>query len=164
MTAFTASATAGRPITQTRRRSMWVVTDSITLAWRNMLAVVRNPQLLVVDTTTPIMFALLFAFVFGGAIKTPGIDYVTFLMPGIFVQTVVFGGTGTAIGLAEDLEKGIIDRFRSLPTAPSAVLIGRTSADLLPNAYTVAAMTVVASSSASASPAASWSSPSPSPS
>ena len=105
-----------RPRTpQDRRSTSWIVTDSITIAWRNMLAVVRNPQLLVVDTITPIMFVLLFAFVFGGAIKTPGIDYVTFLMPGIFVQTVVFGGTGTAIGLAEDLQKGIIDRFRSLP-------------------------------------------------
>ena len=143
MTAVTASATAGRPIPQSRRRPMWIVTDSITLAWRNMLAVVRNPQLLVVDTITPIMFVLLFAFVFGGVIKTPGIDYVTFLMPGIFVQTVVFGGTGTAIGLAEDLQKGIIDRFRSLPMAPSGVLIGRTFADLLRNAYTVVVMTVV---------------------
>ena len=143
MTALTTPAVAGRPIPQSRRRPMWIVTDSITLAWRNMLAVVRNPQLLVVDTITPIMFVLLFAFVFGGAIKTPGIDYVTFLMPGIFVQTVVFGGTGTAIGLAEDMQKGIIDRFRSLPMAPSGVLIGRTFADLLRNAYTVAVMTLV---------------------
>ena len=117
MTALTAPATAGRPIPQIRRRPSWIVTDSITLAWRNMLAVVRNPQLLVVDTITPIMFVLLFAF--------------------------VFGGTGTAIGLAEDLQKGIIDRFRSLPMAPSGVLIGRTFADLLRNAYTVAVMTVV---------------------
>ena len=130
-------------ITPARRSARWIVTDSITIAWRNMLAVVRNPQLLVVDTITPIMFVLLFAFVFGGAIQTPGISYVTFLMPGIFVQTVVFGGTGTAVGLAEDLQKGIIDRFRSLPMAPSAVLIGRTFADLIRNAYTVVIMTVV---------------------
>jgi ABC-2 type transport system permease protein/oleandomycin transport system permease protein len=125
------------------RSPVWIVTDSLTIAWRNMLAVIRNPQLLVVDTITPIMFVLLFAVVFGGAIQTPGIDYVTFLMPGIFVQTVVFGGTGTAVGLAEDLQKGIIDRFRSLPMAPSAVLIGKTAADLLRNAYTVLVMTVV---------------------
>ena len=72
-----------------------------------MLAVVRNPQLLVIDTITPIMFVLLFAFVFGGAINVPGGSYVTFLMPGIFVQTVVFGGTNTAVGLAEDLQKGV---------------------------------------------------------
>jgi ABC transporter DrrB family efflux protein len=133
-----------RPAAPAGRRSpLWVVSDSITIAWRNMLAVVRNPQLLVVDTITPIMFVLLFAFVFGGAIQTPGVSYVTFLMPGIFVQTVVFGGTGTAIGLAEDLQKGIIDRFRSLPMAPSGVLIGRTFADLIRNAYTVMIMTVV---------------------
>ena len=96
-----------------------------------------------VDTITPIMFVLLFAFVFGGAIQTPGVSYITFLMPGIFVQTVVFGGTGTAVGLAEDLQKGIIDRFRSLPMAPSGVLIGRTFADLIRNAYTVLIMTGV---------------------
>src|SRR5450759_5471414 len=143
MTAFSASTTAVRLAPQSRRRPTWIVSDSITVAGRNMLAVGRNPQLLVVDTITPIMFVLLFAFVFGGAIKTPGIDYVTYLMPGIFVQTVVFGGTGTAIGLAEDLQKGIIDRFRSLPMAPSGVLIGRTFADLLRNTYTVAVMTVV---------------------
>jgi ABC-2 type transport system permease protein len=126
-----------------RRSARWILTDSVTIAWRNMLAVVRNPQLLVVDTITPIMFVLLFAFVFGGAIQTPGVSYITFLMPGIFVQTVVFGGTGTAVGLAEDLQKGIIDRFRSLPMAPSGVLIGRTFADLIRNAYTVVIMTGV---------------------
>lgn len=142
MTAITAAATR-QPAKTVRRSPLWVVTDSITIAWRNMLAVVRNPQLLVVDTITPIMFVLLFAFVFGGAIQTPGVSYITFLMPGIFVQTVVFGGTSTAVGLAEDLQKGIIDRFRSLPMAPSAVLIGKTFADLLRNAYTVLVMTAV---------------------
>ena len=145
MTATTASiASAGRGSARRVRRSpTWILSDSITIAWRNMLAVVRNPQLLVVDTITPIMFVLLFAFVFGGAIQTPGVSYITFLMPGIFVQTVVFGGTSTAVGLAEDLQKGIIDRFRSLPMAPSAVLIGKTFADLLRNAYTVLVMTLV---------------------
>jgi ABC-2 type transport system permease protein len=138
---MTTSARTGTRVV--RRRPQWVLSDSITIAWRTLLAVVRNPQLLVVDTATPIMFVLLFAFVFGGAIKTPGVPYITFLMPGIFVQTVVFGGTGTAIGLAEDLQRGIVDRFRSLPMAPSGVLIGRTLADLLRNAYTVAIMTVV---------------------
>jgi ABC-2 type transport system permease protein len=131
------------PRANARRSPSWIVSDSITLGWRNMLAVVRNPQLLVIDTITPIMFVLLFAFVFGGAISTPGMDYVTFLMPGIFVQTVVFGGSSTAIGLAEDMQKGIIDRFRSLPMAPSGVLIGRTFADLLRNGYTVVVMTIV---------------------
>jgi ABC-2 type transport system permease protein len=142
MNAATLSS-AGAAARGRRRPRRWVVSDSITIAWRTVLAVVRNPQLLVVDTATPIMFVLLFAFVFGGAIQTPGVTYVTYLMPGIFVQTVVFGGTGTAIGLAEDLQRGIVDRFRSLPMAPSAVLIGRTLADLLRNAYTVAVMTVV---------------------
>jgi ABC-2 type transport system permease protein/oleandomycin transport system permease protein len=142
MTATVATA-ARREVPNVRRSPLWILTDSITIAWRWMLAVVRNPQLLVVDTITPIMFVLLFAVVFGGAIETPGISYITFLMPGIFVQTVVFGGTSTAVGLAEDMQKGIIDRFRSLPMAPSAVLIGKTFADLLRNAYTVMVMTVV---------------------
>jgi ABC-2 type transport system permease protein/oleandomycin transport system permease protein len=142
MTATVATA-AGREVPNVRRSPLWILTDSVTIAWRWMLAVVRNPQLLVVDTITPIMFVLLFAVVFGGAIETPGISYITFLMPGIFVQTVVFGGTSTAVGLAEDMQKGIIDRFRSLPMAPSAVLIGKTFADLLRNAYTVIVMTVV---------------------
>jgi len=141
--AVTTPTPAGAIAPVARRSPAWIVSDSITIAWRTMLAVVRNPQLLLVDTITPIMFVLLFAVVFGGAIQTPGIDYVTFLMPGIFVQTVVFGGTGTAIGIAEDLQKGIVDRFRSLPMAPSGVLIGRTFADLLRNAYTVLVMTVV---------------------
>jgi ABC transporter DrrB family efflux protein len=130
------------PVTLVRRPS-WIVTDAFTITWRNLLQVVRNPQLAVIDTITPIMFVLLFAFVFGGAIQVPGGDYVTFLMPGIFVQTVVFGATGTAIGLAEDLQKGIIDRFRSLPMAPSAVLIGRTFSDALRNLYTVLVMTAI---------------------
>jgi ABC transporter DrrB family efflux protein len=143
MSATATPAVVRRAMPATRRSPLWIVTDSFTIAWRNMLAVVRNPQLLVVDTITPIMFVLLFAFVFGGAIQTPGVSYVTFLMPGIFVQTVVFGGTSTAVGLAEDLQKGIIDRFRSLPMAPSAVLIGKTFADLLRNAYTVLVMTIV---------------------
>jgi ABC-2 type transport system permease protein/oleandomycin transport system permease protein len=89
------------------------------------------------------MFVLLFAFVFGGAIRVPGGNYIAYLMPGIFVQTVVFGATGTAVGLAEDMQKGLVDRFRSLPMAPSAVLIGRTFSDALRNLYTVLVMTVV---------------------
>jgi ABC-2 type transport system permease protein len=127
----------------TRRRLRWILTDTLAVTERNLRAVLRNPQLLVVDTITPVMFVLLFAFVFGGAISTPGIDYVTFLMPGIFVQTVVFGATSTAVGLAEDMQKGIIDRFRSLPMAPSAVVLGHTAAAGLRNLYVVAIMTVV---------------------
>jgi len=127
-----------------RPRSLsWIATDAVTIAWRNLLQVVRNPQLAVIDTITPIMFVLLFAFVFGGAIRVPGGNYIAYLMPGIFVQTVVFGATGTAVGLAEDMQKGLVDRFRSLPMAPSAVLIGRTFSDALRNLYTVLVMTVV---------------------
>ncbi len=141
MTATTRSMV--RVVPRTTRRSWWVVGDAATITWRNLLQVVRNPQLAVIDTITPIMFVLLFAFVFGGAIQVPGGNYVDYLMPGIFVQTVVFGATGTAIGLAEDLQKGVVDRFRSLPMAPSAVLVGRTLSDALRNLYTVLVMTAV---------------------
>jgi ABC-2 type transport system permease protein len=134
---------ATRVMPSVRRRPSWIVTDAVTITWRNLLQVVRNPQLAVIDTITPIMFVLLFAFVFGGAIRVPGGDYVSYLMPGIFVQTVVFGATGTAIGLAEDLQKGVVDRFRSLPMALSAVLVGRTISDALRNLYTVIVMTVI---------------------
>ncbi len=141
MSAITRPATRVMP--SVRRRPSWIVTDAVTITWRNLLQVIRNPQLAVIDTITPIMFVLLFAFVFGGAIRVPGGDYVSYLMPGIFVQTVVFGATGTAIGLAEDLQKGVVDRFRSLPMAFSAVLVGRTISDAFRNLYTVIVMTVV---------------------
>ncbi len=91
----------------------------------------------------PILFVLLFVYVFGGAIHVPGVSYVNYLMPGIFVQTVAFGSVQTSIGLAEDLQKGIIERFRALPMARSAVLTGRTTADLLRNVLTVVIITVV---------------------
>jgi ABC-2 type transport system permease protein/oleandomycin transport system permease protein len=89
------------------------------------------------------MFVLLFRYVFGGAIHVPGGQYVNFLMPGIFVQTVAFGGVATGIGLAEDMHRGLIDRFRSLPMASSAVLTGRTVADLARNLFTVVIMLIV---------------------
>jgi ABC-2 type transport system permease protein/oleandomycin transport system permease protein len=89
------------------------------------------------------MFVLLFRYVFGGAIHTPGSSYVNYLMPGIFVQTVAFGAVSTAIGLAEDLQKGLIERFRALPMARSAVLTGRTTADVVRNVFVVVIMTVV---------------------
>ncbi len=92
-----------------------------------------SPDLLLSFTVQPIMFVLLFVYVFGGAIQTPGYDYVDFLMPGIIVQTMSFGGFVTALGLSEDLKKGLIDRFRSLPMARSAVLTGRTLADIATN-------------------------------
>jgi ABC-2 type transport system permease protein/oleandomycin transport system permease protein len=107
---------------------------------------VRNPQLLVFATIQPVIFVLMFRYVFGGAIQgslPPGQTYVNFLMPGIFVQTIVFGSLTTGVGLADDLSKGLIDRFRSLPMARSAVLVGRTLADLLRNFFVVILMCIV---------------------
>ena len=102
------------------------VADSAVIAKRNLIKIKRVPDLLVFTTLQPIMFVLLFAYVFGGAVKVPGVNYREFLMAGIFAQTVVFGATLTGAGLADDMQKGIIDRFRSLPMSRSAVLVGRT--------------------------------------
>lgn len=108
--------------------------DVAVIAERNLLRLPRSPELLLAFTVQPIMFVLLFRYVFGGAIRTPGYDnYADFLIPGIVVQNVAFGGFTTAIGLNEDLHKGLIDRFRSLPMARSAVLAGRTLADIFTN-------------------------------
>ena len=105
--------------------------DTLVLAKRSILRIPRQPDLLVGFTIQPIMFVLLFVFVFGGAIETPGFDnYTDFLIPGIIVQSVAFGGFVTALGLAEDLKKGLIDRFRSLPMWTPAVLTGRILADV----------------------------------
>ncbi len=106
------------------------VSDTMVLARRNLLRIPRQPDLLIAYTVQPVMFVLLFVFVFGGAIVTPGFDYVDFLMPGIIVQSIAFGGFVTALGLAEDVQKGLIDRFRSLPMSRSAVLAGRTFSDI----------------------------------
>jgi ABC-2 type transport system permease protein/oleandomycin transport system permease protein len=122
------------------------VGDAITMAWRNLLNIKRNPQLLVFATIQPVIFVVMFRYVFGGAIQgslPAGQTYVNFLMPGIFVQTIVFGALTTGVGLAEDLNKGLIDRFRSLPMARSAVLVGRTGADLVRNFFVVVLMCVV---------------------
>jgi ABC transporter DrrB family efflux protein len=114
----------------------WVVTK------RNLIKIKRIPDLLIFSTIQPIMFVLLFAYVFGGAIAIPGVHYREYLMAGIFTQTVAFGSALTAIGLAEDLTKGIVDRFRSLPMSRAAVLIGRTTSDLLNNLLVVIVMSV----------------------
>jgi ABC-2 type transport system permease protein/oleandomycin transport system permease protein len=124
-------------------RLVWALLDAMVLAKRSVLQTLRVPELIVFVTIQPIMFVLLFRYVFGGAIQVPGGQYVNFLMPGIFVQTVAFGGVTTGIGLAEDMQRGLIDRFRSLPMAPSAVLTGRTFADLVRNLFTVVVMLVV---------------------
>ncbi len=108
------------------------VSDTATITRRNLKKILRVPDLLVFTLLSPIMFVLLFAFVFGTAIgdQGTGTDYREFLVPGIFAQTVVFGATFTGYSLAEDLQKGIIDRFRSLPMSPSAVVVGRTASDV----------------------------------
>lgn len=115
--------------------------DGAIVAKRNLIKIKRVPDLLVFSTMSPIMFILLFAYVFGSAIKAPGgVSYREFLIPGIFVQTVIFGSTITGAGMADDIQKGIIDRFRSLPMARSAVLVGRTTSDLLNNVLVIVIM------------------------
>ena len=114
-----------------RGHAAQAVTDALTMTWRNLLTYVRVPEILVFSTIQPVMFVLLFRYVFGNSItlSDPSIPYVDYLMPGIIVQTALFGSAGTGIGLAEDLNKGLIERFRSLPMARSAVLAGRTMAE-----------------------------------
>jgi ABC transporter DrrB family efflux protein len=114
--------------------------DSGVVVWRQLIQLPRIPEVLVFALIQPVMFVVLFRYVFGGAIQTPGESYVNYLMPGIFAQTVAFGAVASGIGLAEDLRRGIIDRFRSLPMARSAVLVGRTVSDLVRNAAVVAVM------------------------
>lgn len=114
--------------------------DSGIIVWRQLVQLPRIPEVLIFALIQPVMFVLLFRYVFGGAIATPGESYVNYLMPGIFAQTVAFGAVASGIGLAEDLRRGIIDRFRSLPMARSAVLVGRTVSDLVRNAVVVAVM------------------------
>ena len=116
--------------------------DGMVVAKRNLIKVKRVPDLLIFTTIQPVMFVLLFAYVFGGAIHPPGVKYQEFLMAGIFTQTVAFGSAITAIGLADDLQKGIIDRFRSLPMARSAVLVGRTTSDLVNNLIVMVVMSI----------------------
>jgi ABC transporter DrrB family efflux protein len=117
--------------------------DTLVLARRNLMRIPRQPDLLVAYTVQPVMFVLLFVYVFGGAIQTPGFDYVDFLMPGIIVQSIAFGGFVTAIGLSEDVKKGLIDRFRSLPMSRAAVLLGRTSSDILLNCLSLVVLFAV---------------------
>jgi ABC-2 type transport system permease protein len=109
------------------------VNDTLVVARRNLKRIPRQPDLLIAYTVQPVMFVLLFVYVFGGAINTPGFDYVDFLMPGIIVQSIAFGGFVTALGLSEDVQKGLIDRFRSLPMSRAAVLAGRTFSDIVLN-------------------------------
>ena len=121
----------------------WAVSDALGMTRRNLLRYVRLPNLLVFSTIQPVMFVLLFTYVFGGAVRIPSGSYKDFLLPGILVQTVIFGSTQTGVGLADDLSRGMIDRFRSLPMARSAVLAGRTLSDTCRNVFVVLLMTGV---------------------
>jgi len=116
--------------------------DGAVVAKRNLIKIKRVPELLVFTTLSPIMFILLFAYVFGSAINVPGVGYREFLIPGIFAQTVIFGATITGAGLADDMQKGIIERFRSLPMSRSAVLVGRTGSDVLNNVIVIVVMSL----------------------
>jgi ABC transporter DrrB family efflux protein len=138
------TANADVDVRRARKSALRPVRDATAIAGRNLIAYRRVPQLLVFSTIQPVIFVLLFRYVFGGAVKTPpGVPYVDYLMPGIFVQTTVFGAIGAAVGLATDLKSGLLERFRSLPMARSAVLAGRTTADLARNVFVAALMAVV---------------------
>jgi ABC-2 type transport system permease protein/oleandomycin transport system permease protein len=119
-----------------------LVSDTLIIAERNLIRLPRAPELLIGFTLQPIMFVLLFRYVFGGAIRTPGYSYVDFLVPGIIVQNTAFGGFATALGLNEDVRKGLIDRFRSLPMSRAAVLGGRTLSDVATNLLSITILLV----------------------
>ena len=141
----TVPATVAAGTRRVARSPLRPLRDALAIAGRNLIAYRRVPQLLVFSTIQPVMFVLLFRYVFGGAFQSsvPGIPYVDYLMPGIFVQTTVFGAIATAVGLATDLKSGLLERFRSLPMARSAVLAGRTLADLARNVFVTALMATV---------------------
>jgi ABC-2 type transport system permease protein/oleandomycin transport system permease protein len=128
------------PPTNVLERMKLALADGLVVAWRNLVAIWRVPVSLIFELVQPIMFVLLFRYIYENAFANIPIDYVLFLLPGIFVQNAIFGSTTTAIGLAEDLKKGLLDRFRSLPMARSAVLVGRTTSDLAKNLVLVLVM------------------------
>jgi ABC-2 type transport system permease protein len=121
---------------------MNLLRDSLIIARRNVIRIRRVPDVMVFVLIQPLMFVLLFAYVFGGSINIPGGNYREFLIAGIFAQTVVFGATFTGSGLAEDLQKGLINRFRSLPMSRAAVVTGRTASDVVYNALSILVMSV----------------------
>jgi ABC transporter DrrB family efflux protein len=132
------------PLVQRRNPTIRALRDAMAVSGRNLIAYRRVPQLLVFSTIQPVIFVLLFRYVFGGVVSTSlTVPYVDYLMPGVFVQTVVFGAIGTAVGLATDVKSGLLERFRSLPMARSAVLAGRTFADLTRNVFVVILMVAV---------------------
>jgi len=143
VTTVTAVTGVVEPTEQPSDRLFHAVADTVTIAQRNLITLRRVPQLLIFSTIQPVIFVLLFRYVFGGAIHVPNVPYVDFLMPGVFAQTVAFGAMNTAIGLAADVNTGLIERFRSLAMARSAVLAGRTLADAVRNVLVVALMATV---------------------
>jgi ABC transporter DrrB family efflux protein len=142
----TASTLGAAELPRLRKSPLAAVRDTLAIAGRNLTGLRRVPQLVVFSTIQPVVFVLMFRYVFGGVVQKDlpgGVPYVDFLMPGIFVQTVVFGAMGAAVGLATDLKSGLLERFRSLPMARSAVLAGRTVSDLARNVFVAALMAAV---------------------
>ena len=132
------------PPAESRRPSpIWAISDVLTIARRNLMAIVRIPVALVFTFVQPVMFVLLFRYVFGGVVHVTGTSYVNYLIPGILTQATIFGSVNTAIGLSEDLQKGLIERFRALPMARMAVLAGRTVADTVRNVFVLLLITGV---------------------
>jgi len=123
-----------------RSKLAWAVADSLAVAQRNVIGMTRRPQVLAFATIQPVLFVLLFRYVFGSSIRIPGVSYADYLMAGIFVQTIMFGAQSTAAGMAEDLNTGLIERFRTLVMARSAVLTGRVLADALRNMFVLVLM------------------------
>lgn len=134
---MTIANTSPRPRFVRGERLYWLISDTLVLTKRSLRHIPRVPEQLIFATVNPVVFVLLFRYVFGGAIETPGMSYIDFLMAGIFVQTVAFGAVNSGVGLAEDMQRGLVDRFRSLPMAPSAVLSGRILADVTRNSLIV---------------------------
>ena len=125
------------------QRFIWNFTDTYIVMRRNLTQLFRQPQLLIFATIQPVMFLLLFTYVFGGAISfSTGGDYISFLLPGVIIQTIVFASTNTTVGLSVDLSRGMIDRFRSLPMSRAAVLAGRTTADTVRGTVTITIMMI----------------------
>ena len=116
------------------------LSDSAVIAKRNLIKIKRVPDILIWTLMSPIMFVVLFGYVFGGAIEVPGMNYREFFIAGIFAQTVIFGASWTGVGMAEDMTKGVIDRFRSLPMSRTAVLAGRTASDIFANSLSILIM------------------------
>jgi len=143
MTTLTAQADRAVPsaVPSPRRSKLaWAVADSLAVAQRNVIGMTRRPQVLAFATIQPVLFVLLFRYVFGSSIRIPGVSYADYLMAGIFVQTIMFGAQSTAAGMAEDLSNGLIERFRTLVMARSAVLTGRVLADALRNMFVLVLM------------------------